>query len=209
VAATIAGKRQILVFTAGALVGLDPATGRLYWRYSWPTANDVNAATPIIRGDYVLVSSSYGKGCGLLHVATAVDGFSVEPVYEHNELCNHFASSVLVGEHVYGFSDFTLVCMEFRTGKIAWTKKGHGRGSLVAASDLLVIMAENGQLVLADASPAAYRERAALRFSRQKPCWSPPVVAQGKLYLRDDARLACFDVKPAEAGAPGTGEKSR
>jgi outer membrane protein assembly factor BamB len=191
VAATIAGKRQLIVFTGNAVVGLAPATGELYWRYAWPTAHDVNASTPIVRGDYVLVSSGYGKGCGLLHVTAG----GVEAVYEHNELCNHFSSSVLVGEHVYGFSDFTLVCMEFRTGKIAWTKRGMGRGSLLAADGMLIILGESGQVVLADAAPASFRERASFRFSRQKPCWAAPALAQGALYLRDDSRLACFAVK--------------
>ncbi len=194
-AATIAGKRQIVAFTGNAVIGLNPATGELSWRYPWPTANEVNAATPIIHGDYVLVSSGYGKGCGLLRIAANGPACNAELVYEHNELCNHFSSSVLFEDHVYGFSDYTLVCMEFRTGNVKWKQKGFGRGSLLVAEGRLLIYGENGKVELAEATPVEYRVMTGFRFSRQGPCWSVPVIAQGKLYLRDGSRLACFDVK--------------
>ena len=117
IAAQLAGQRQLIVFTGKSVVGVSPKTGQVYWRYPWETSHDINAATPIVRGDYVLISSNYGKGCALLKVSVRGEGkFHVAPVYEHNELCNHFSSSVLFGEHVYGFNeDMRLVCMEFRT----------------------------------------------------------------------------------------------
>jgi outer membrane protein assembly factor BamB len=210
---TIAGRRQLLMFTGNALVGLEPTTGQVLWRFPWNTDHDCNVATPIIRGDYVLISSGYGKGCALLKVAgrevishvqhgKVVAGpgrnlgfvFSVEPVYESNEMCNHFSSNVLYREYVYGFSDYTLTCMEFRTGKVAWTKRGFARGSLLIADGRLIIFGESGELALADATPEEYRQRASYRFSRKSHCWSTPVLAQGKLYIRDEEKLACFQL---------------
>lgn len=195
-AATMAGKRQIVALTGNRVIGLEPTTGALYWQYPWPTANDVNAATPIIRGEYVLVSSGYGKGCGLLQIAVSGVAMSAQLVYENNELTNHFSTSVLVGENVYGFTDKRrLICMDFRTGKVAWDARDLGHGSLLATDESLLIFSESGELVLAEPTAEGFRTRGTFSFTRRKPCWSPPAIAQGKLYVRDGGRLACYDMK--------------
>jgi outer membrane protein assembly factor BamB len=193
IAADLAGQRQLLMFTGKALLGLS-LTGEVMWRFPWETSYDCNVATPIIRGDYVLLSSGYGKGCALLKATPGWLAPTVTPVYEHNELCTHFSSCVLVGEHIYGFSDTVLKCMEFRSGDIVWKRSGLGRGSLLAADGLLYVLGENGQLVLAEATPQRFRERSSFRFSKQR-CWSVPVLAQGKLYVRDEEKLVCYDLK--------------
>jgi outer membrane protein assembly factor BamB len=188
-ASTLTGRRQLLHFSGDSLLSVTPA-GEFLWRFPWETSHHCNAATPLVRGDYVFISSSYGKGCALLKITPA----GAEAVYETNEMCNHFSSSILVGEHIYGFSDSILKCLDFRTGQPAWTKRGLGKGSLLAADGKLIILGENGTLCLASATPTAYEELASFRFS-SKRCWSTPALAQGKLYVRDTEKLVCYAVK--------------
>src|SRR5262249_3757291 len=161
-------------FTGHALVGVNPVTGQLDWRYNWPTSHDANVATPIVRGDYVFIASGYGKGCALLKISKDGSSFKAERVYEHNNLCDHHSGSVLWGESLYGSNEGTLTCLDFRSGDVLWKKSGFGKGALLAADGHLFILGENGKLAVAEASPQRYRERAQFKFSSQR-CWTMPV----------------------------------
>jgi outer membrane protein assembly factor BamB len=196
-AATLAGKRQLVCFTNEALLGLAPADGALYWKYPWPTEPPVNAATPIVVGDYVFISSGYGKGCALLEIGPG-DGGKLEAkrVYEHNRLRTQFSSSVLYGEHIYGFDEKFLVCMDLRTGKVRWKERGFERGSLLAADGHLIVLAEYGsKLAAVEATPEAYREKGSFKFS-SGTCWAMPALASGKLFVRDEESVFCFNLRP-------------
>jgi outer membrane protein assembly factor BamB len=197
VAVTAAGARQLLVFTNTALVSLAPTDGKVFWRYPWETANGFNIATPLAFGDYVFISSAYGKGCALLEITAEADGSRrVTRVYEHNRMRNYFASSVRWGDHLYGFDEKDLICMNVRTGEEAWREKGvrsFGKGSLLAAAGHLIILGESGTLWIAEATPAGYRAKASCRVSENK-CWTVPALAGGKLYVRDESHLLCLDL---------------
>jgi outer membrane protein assembly factor BamB len=198
IAITAAGVRQLLLFTNLALVSLAPTDGTVYWRYPWETVNGFNIATPLAFGDYVFISSAYGKGCALLEVSKEADGSPrARRVYEHNRMRNYFASSVRWGDYLYGFDEKDLVCMDIRTGTVAWREKGmrsFGKGSLLAAAGHLIVLGEGGTLWLAEATPAGYHEKASCRVSENK-CWTVPVLAGGKLYVRDESRLVCLDMR--------------
>jgi outer membrane protein assembly factor BamB len=195
VCATLAGVRQLLVLTNESLVSLSPANGRINWRHPWPIKDGFNIATPITVGNYVFISSAYGKGCALLEVTrNSDDSLGVQEVYEHNRMRNYFASSVRYGEHIYGFDNSDLACMEVRTGMVLWREKGFGKGSLLIADGRLIVLAEHGRLALAEASPEGYRERAAFQVSTNK-CWTVPVLAGGRLYVRDENHLCCLDLR--------------
>jgi outer membrane protein assembly factor BamB len=195
VAATIHGKRQLLFFTASGLVSVTPEDGALLWRYPWDTRFAANIATPIVVTHYVFISSDYDKGCALLDVSTSADGtWQARPVYEHNRMRNHFSTSVYYQEHLYGFDDATLVCMNFRTGKILWKQKDFKKGSLLIADGKLIILGESGTLALAEATPTAYVKISSFQFSRGK-CWTVPVLANGRLYVRDEEKIVCLDLK--------------
>jgi outer membrane protein assembly factor BamB len=195
IAATLAGWRQVVCFTGEAVVGVQPGDGRELWRYPWQTNYNCNIATPIVSGDYVYVSSDYGKGCALLKIAADANQLSARRVYENNKMRNHFGTSVLVDRHLYGFDESGyLVCMEFATGQVAWRERGFNKGSLLAVGGQLVILGENGKLALADATPKAYHERASFRASHER-CWTMPTLADGRLYVRDETRLVCYDVR--------------
>jgi outer membrane protein assembly factor BamB len=199
IAATIAGVRQLLVFTNTALVSLSPADGRTYWRYPWETPDGFNIATPLAFGDCVFISSGYGKGCALLEITReADDSLQVYRVYEHNRMRNHFASSVRLGDYLYGFDQTDLVCMEVRTGKIVWREKAFrsfGKGSLLIADGNLIVMGESGKLSLAQATPEGFHEKASFQASENK-CWTVPIVAQGRLYVRTESQIICLDLRP-------------
>jgi outer membrane protein assembly factor BamB len=194
VAATIAGKRQVVFFTAEGPLGVAPDDGTLYWRYRWRTSHGVNAATPIVVGDYVFVSSGYNRGCVLLKVEADGDAMSAEGVYRHRDMANHFSSSVRYRDHLYGFNDTALTCLDFRTGERQWEHDGFRKGSLTVADGRLIILGEEGTLALAEATPEAYRQVSSLKFSDAQ-CWTVPVVANGRLYVRDQARLVCVDLR--------------
>jgi outer membrane protein assembly factor BamB len=208
VAVTAAGVRQVLFFTDAALASLAPEDGRLYWRYPWKTEGGFNIATPVAFGNYVFISSGYGKGCALLEI-TADAGCTLRAcrVYEHNRMRNHFASSVRHGDHLYGFDMTDLVCMDLRTGAIAWRErgaKGFRKGSLMIAGGRLIVLGEDGTLALAEASPAGYHELASFQVSQSK-CWTVPALAGGKLYVRDESVITCLDVGSASQGTSTSG----
>ncbi len=195
VAATLAGRRQVVCLTAESVVGLAPEDGKLLWKYPWPLFKDCNVATPVVVGDYVFISSGYSKGCSLLEI-TADGGaaFHARPVYEHNRMRNHFSTSVIYGDHLYGFDDFFLAAMDLRTGKVLWKERGFGKGTLLAADGRLIILGDNGRLVLADASPVEFRERARCKLLHGR-CWTMPALAGGKLYIRDEKSILCLDLR--------------
>jgi outer membrane protein assembly factor BamB len=204
IAITAGGVRQIVFFTGKTILGVAPADGSVYWKMPWSTGFDVNAATPIFfqtttgdqTRDYVFISSGYGKGCALMKIVKEGKGFAVRSVYENKNMCNHFASSVRYKDYVYGFNDASLTCLDLRTGATAWQKSGFTKGSLILAGDLLVILGEHGQLALAEATPEEYREkdRNDRLFRNSLRSWTPPTLAHGKLYLRDEEKVLCLDV---------------
>jgi outer membrane protein assembly factor BamB len=196
-----AGRRQVLFFTAGNLVSVAPEDGKVMWKYAWQTNFNCNVATPIPVGDYVFISSGYGKGCALLEVSALGKELQADPVYENDHMRNHFASSVLYQEHIYGFDDAMLVCLELRTGAVKWKEQGFHKGSLLIADGHLIVLSEQGKLAVARATPEAYREKASYQVSRRK-CWTVPVLAQGKLYVRDEQQIVCLDLKKSSSAAP-------
>ena len=109
---------------------------------------------------------------------------------------NHYSSSVLVGDYLYGFSSSILTAMKFQTGQVAWRARSVGKGSVTYADGKLYLFGENGTVGLAEATPSAYKEIS--RFQIQPgeyPTWTPPVISDGKMYLREQDNLYCYDIK--------------
>jgi outer membrane protein assembly factor BamB len=198
VAATLAGSPQILGMTGESILAVAPEDGRVLWTYPWVTWLGINAATPIVAGNYVFVSSGYGKGCILLEIVREEGGgFRALPVYEHNRMRNQFSTSVLYRDAIYGFDEEFLACMELRSGKIRWKTRGFGKGSLVAADGRLLVLGEAGRLALVEATPEAYRELATCTVSQSR-CWTAPSLAGGRLFIRDQDSIQCFSVGPEQ-----------
>lgn len=197
IAATLHGQRQILFFTGIRLVSVHPETGAQLWDYAWPIEQNCNIATPIVVKDYVFISSGYGRGCAMLKIDKVGDAWQPTLVYKNRHMRNHFSSSVRHKDYLFGFDDSNLVCMNFRTGAVLWKERGFDKGSVLLVDDRLIIYGEkDGVIALAETNPQEYREISRFAFSTQRAsCWSVPVVANGRLYVRDQRKLACFDVK--------------
>lgn len=197
VSATLAGRHQIVFFTAKGLVGLDPNSGELLWRFPWETYADCNIATPIVAGDYVFISSGYNRGCAVVAIEADRNGrLEAHRVYENQSMRNHFSSSVLYEEHIYGFDEAELRCINFRTGQVVWKHRERdlGKGTVLIADKHLILLGEYGKLALAEASPAGYREKTSCQVSDRK-CWVAPVLSNGRLFVRDQEKLMCLDLR--------------
>ena len=193
----VGGKTQVVFFTHTRVVGLDLGDGKLLWEYP-RAANDVaNAATPIVRGNRVFVSSDYGTGGGRVELKAGEKGsVAAREVYFTKEMRNHHSSSILIGEHLYGFSSGILTAMRFDTGEVAWRDRSVGKGSMVYADGMLYCLSENGVVGLVEATPEAYREKGRFRIPQDSlPTWTHPVIAGGHLYLRDQDTIYDFDVR--------------
>jgi outer membrane protein assembly factor BamB len=188
--------QQVVFFTGQRALAVDPRDGRLLWSYTRASNNTANIATPIVRGNRVFVSSDYGTGAALLDVKAAGNIASAEEVYFTRDMRNHHASSIVVGEHIYGFSSSILTALRFDTGQVAWRDRSVGKGSLIYADERLYLYSEQGTVGLADASPTGYRERG--RFSIQTtgpPTWSHPIITNGKLIIRDHDNVYAYDIR--------------
>lgn len=193
---TVGGVPQAIYFTAQRAIGVDTRDGRQLWSYDRVANRTANIATPIVRGNRVFLSSDYGTGAALLELTASGGGVNAKEVYFTNEMRNHHASSVLVGDHLYGFSSAILTAMRFDSGEVSWRDRSVGKGAVVFADDRLYLFSERGVVGLADANPQGYREHG--RFTLQtgaRPTWSHPVVANGKLYLRDQDTIYAYDVR--------------
>jgi outer membrane protein assembly factor BamB len=188
----IGGKTQVVFFTHTRAIGLDLETGKLLWDYPKAANNVANAATPVVRGNRVWISSDYGNGGGLVEIKPT----GATEVYFTREMRNHHSSSVLIGDHLYGFSGGILTAMKFDTGEVVWRDRSVGKGSLVFADGHLYALSENGVVGLIEATPAGYKEKGRFRIPQENlPTWAHPVVAGGRLYLRDQDIIYAYDVK--------------
>jgi len=193
VLATIENKKQYLVFTGLAITGVDAESGALLWRFPWKTQYDVNASAPVqIGGNFVFISANYGHGCALV----AIGGGGAKAVWENKEVQQHFNSAILVGEHLYTTSDpGALVCLNPRDGKPVWRQPGFEKGGLIGIDGTMIVVdGKAGDVVMVNITTKAYEE-----LGRIKPLggqsWTAPIVADGKLYVRNKQYLVCLDLK--------------
>ena len=197
IVASVAGKKQYIHFLSGGVIGMDAATGKLSWRYDSPANRTANCSTPIYRDNHVFAASGYSTGGGLAKLATGSEGVAAKEVYFTKQMQNHHGGMVLVGDYLYGFDGSNLTCLEFKTGKLMWSDRSVGKGSVAYADGFLYCRSERGPVALVEASPMAYVEKS--RFEQpdrsSASSWPYPVIANGKLYLRDQDVLLCYDVK--------------
>jgi outer membrane protein assembly factor BamB len=197
VAAEIGGVRQYVQFLSGGVVGISAKDGKLLWHYEHPASGSANIATPIVHDSSVFAASAYGTGGGRARIVPEGTGFKAEELYFIKALQNHHGGLVLVGDHVYGTGTQALFCVDFKTGKVAWQERGVGKGSVAYADGRLYVRSENGPVALVEATAAGYREKG--RFQQpersEQKSWPHPVIAGGRLYLRDWDVLLCYDVK--------------
>lgn len=199
VVATLAGARQAVFFTREGLVLLDPATGKVNHTKRWRARinESVNAAVPLVVGDEVFLTTSYNTGAILLRVTKD----SLEEVWKEDEsLSAHFNTPVVRDGILYGIdgrqeAGGRLRCVEWKTGKVRWTKEGFGCASVTLVGDRLWMLTEGGELVVAEATPEGYREKTRAAVL-QATVRAHPAFSGGRLYARDDKKLVCFKLVP-------------
>ena len=197
--AEIEGTRQYVQLTSASVVGILAKDGSLLWRASRQGSVAV-IPTPLVAGNEIYVTSGYGAGCNLFKVTRTDDKFAASPVYANHVMVNHHGGVVRVGDYIYGYSDGKgLTCQNARTGEALWTEKEKIKKCSVSYADVKLYCREEdtGMVILVDAVPNGYTEKG--RFSQpdrsQEKAWTHPVIANGKLYLRDQDLLLCYDIK--------------
>jgi len=194
------GKTVCVQLLEKQLVGVDLADGKLLWSTPWPGSVAV-VPTPVVSKNQVYVTAGYGAGCKLI---TLDDQQGVEIVYENKRMVNHHGGAILLDDHVYGYSDGKgWTCQEFATGDKAWhEKRALGKGAIAYADGHFYCISEDdGEVALIKASPAGWEELGRFTLEPQtelrKPkgkIWTHPVISGGRLYLRDQDLVYCYDV---------------
>lgn len=202
------GLKQYVQMIAGGLVGVDAKTGKLLWRYDKTVSKfKANIPSPVARGEWIF-SAGAGTGAGAVKLTMAGGEVQAEQVYFGAKLPTAIGGAVLVGDYLYGTSAQGLMCVQFNSGEVKWENASIGAASLLYADGHLYLHGENGAVALVEATPEAYREKGRFnppdrpaRSQAMEKSWAYPVLANGRLYLRDHQILWCYDVKG------GTGAK--
>jgi hypothetical protein len=190
------GREYVLIFAAKHLVALEPLTGRELWRQSWETGWDTNITDPIVRDGNIFISS-FTHGCGLFSLANGTPVMT----YTNSVLFNHLSPGILVGDYLYAFSgeakkDTDFRCVHWPTGELKWARKDPAFGSLIMATDKLIVLSEKGELLVGQASPEGFKPLARASVLNGV-CWAPPALADGRLYIRNArGELRCLTLGP-------------
>ena len=201
--AEFSGVRQYLQFLSKGLVGVEANTGKLLWRFE-KTAKGSPAViiTPLV-SDGLIYSGAYRANCALIKPVLKDGAFVLEEIYSSNKLPIGLGGVVKVGDFLYGSSSQSAMCVEFKTGVVKWEERAIGPCSWLVADDRIYVHAESGEVALLEPTAEAFRERG--RFSPPNApargtakAWAYPVVANGRLYIREANSLWCFDVKAGQ-----------
>jgi outer membrane protein assembly factor BamB len=205
IAIDVDGQRQYVQFTAKTVVGVAATDGKFLWRYDAPAnSNAINCSTPLFQDGLVFASSAYGAGGGAVTLKKDADGkFVPEEVYFSKRMQNHHGGMVVFDGALYGanggLGGGNLICLDFATGDVLWDERGKGRaakGSIALADGRIYYRGEDGTMLLVEPNKKEYVERG--RFKQpdrsRSPAWAHPVIANGKLYVRDQDVLFCYDI---------------
>jgi len=202
-----AGVKQYVTLVGRGLIGVRASDGEFLWGYGGVANKTANIPTPIVDGDYVFGSSGYQTGSALLKLSAKGDGVEAEEVYflDPKQFQNHHGGMVKVGDYVYSghaHNNGFPICLEFATGKIMWggDKRGPGGGSaaVLFADGNLIFRYQTGEVALIEATPKAYNLKGVFTPEHQEgKTWAHPVIVDGKLYLREQDKLMCYELAPS------------
>ena len=198
------GVRQYVQLVGRGVIGVDADNGKLLWGYNRTANRTANVPTPLIKDNFVFCSTGYGAGAALLQLSGRRGKIRAEEVYFKNgkELQNHHGGMILLGDHVYmghGHNNGLPVCINLRTGRDAWRPgRGPGTGSaaITCADGHLYFRYENGVMALIEATPDSYKLKGSFKIGiNNGESWAHPVIFNGRLYLRDQDEMICYDVR--------------
>ncbi len=200
--AEFGGVRQYVQFLTSGLMGLEPGTGKLLWRYEKSGKGSPAVIIMPLVGDGMIYSGAFRATTALVKPVFKDGAFTVEEIYSNGKLPVGLGGVVKVGDYFYGSGGSVAMCVEFKTGTVKWEERSIGPGSLLVADQRIYIHAENGDVAMFEPSAEGYREKGRFtppglpaRANPMEKAWPYPVVANGKLYIRDKDSLWCYDVK--------------
>jgi outer membrane protein assembly factor BamB len=198
----IGGVKEYVQFLQKGVVGVEADSGRFLWRYDQTAkSSPANIPTPLASDGYIYSATGLGGG-GLIHLVAGPDKVDVEQVYAEKKLPVSIGGTVLLGGFLYGTNSESLICLDFKSGEIKWQERSIGAASLLAADGRLYLHGENGQVALVEATSEGYHEKGRFNPPDQPDrgsakAWAYPVVANGRLYVRDVNMLWCYDIAAA------------
>lgn len=203
IAIDAAGQRQYVAYTAGTLAGVAPADGKVLWKYDRAASRTgINCSTPVYHDGQVFASAAYGTGGGLVKLSKdGANGVKADEVYFTKKMENHHGGMILLDGCLYGAHGGNgggmLACLDFKTGNTLWDERPVEKGSIAFADGRLYYRTEGGTVLLIEPSAKEYVERGKFKQPDRSraPAWAHPVVANGKLYIRDQDLMFCYDVK--------------
>lgn len=198
-----AGQKQYVQLTAKSLIGVNAESGELLWQYDRPANRmGINCTTPVFEDGLIFAASAYGNGGGAVKLKKTADGqIEAEEVYFTSNMQNHHGGLIVVDGCLYGANGGNgggfLSCLDFQTGEVLWRDRQAPKGSLAMADGRLYLRSEEGPVLLIEPNKEKFVEKG--RFDQpdrtSQPAWAHPVIANGKLYIRDQNTLYCYDIK--------------
>jgi len=203
----VGGRKQYVQFLDKGVVGVDAKTGKFLWRYEKTSTGPANIPTPVAHNGYVYSANARRFGGALVQLHVTNEGVNPEEVYFERDAPNTLGGQVLLDGYLYGTNPKGPVSAEFLTGKVKWQGEG-GPGAVLYADGRLYVHGEDGDVALVEATPEAYREKGRFKPPAQpkhgrarEMAWASPVVANGRLYIRDLGILWSYNVRDPKAGA--------
>lgn len=189
----LAGKLQIIILNHDSVTAHDPETGEVLWSVPWPKEQP-NVSQPLPIGpDKLLVSSGYGVGSRLFQIEPTENGFEAKEMWRTPRMKAKFTNLIFHRGYVYGLDDGILACLDPTNGQLMWKRGRYGHGQILLVGDRLLIMAEDGELVLVDPNPQSLRELSRFQALDSKT-WNPPALAGNLLLVRNDRKAACYEL---------------
>ena len=207
IAIEAAGHKQYVQFVDKGVIGVDAKTGQFLWRYEKTSTGPANIPTPVAKDGYVYSANARRFGGGLVQLHSTSEGVSAEEVYFERDAPNTLGGQILLAGYLYGTNPKGMVTANFLTGKVKWQSAGVGPGAVLYADGRFYVHGENGDVALVEATPEAYHEKGRFtprsqpkRVRSREMAWTYPVVANGRLYIRDLGTLWCYDVRDVAQG---------
>lgn len=192
------GVRQYVNFVHTGTIGVRAEDGKFLWGNASSANGTANCSSPLEWDGNVFSASGYGTGGALIRLTGSRNGVSESLGYHTKDMKSHHGGMVIDGDYLYGTDEAVLKCLEVATGKVMWQNRSVGKGAVVYADGQIILRSEEGEVAMFAADPKQYRETGRFRPTNRadRPAWPHPVVANGKLYLRDQETLAVYSVKP-------------